>query len=158
MRYRLLPIILLVLSVVSVALFGFRMIEHGMGHEVGGCIASLGRVAPCPEAASSVPSNFLTFHLEILKIFSVTSDFVKIMALLFIVFTILALRLFKPLWPGGSSLSSINSVVCRHLRVGEFFTSREKCLRRWLAIHEKRDPDSALWAHVPINDMSEMIS
>lgn len=117
-----------------------------MGHEASGCIASLGRVAPCPEAVGSVPSDFLAFHMKVLKIFSVASDFFNVMtALLLTLFLVVFVRL-KFLWR-DTMLSIGHLMVTGHAIVEQFVTSLETNLRQWLALHEKRDPITVLWVH-----------
>ncbi|OGL87526.1 hypothetical protein A3I40_04315 [Candidatus Uhrbacteria bacterium RIFCSPLOWO2_02_FULL_48_12] len=145
MRYKLFITFLLILSIAGVALLGFTMVEHGMGHEAGGCLAQVGRVAPCPESGGSSPADFLTFHLEVLKIFSVAPDFLNVIAALLLMLILVALRRLKFL-RRGIMLSVGHLMAAGYTSIEQFVTPLETNLRQWLAMHEKRDPITVLWA------------
>ena len=144
MKLKSLSVILLTISVFGVALFGFTMMEHVAGHEVGGCVASVGRVAPCPEEAGSVPADFLSFHLEVLKIFAASPDFLSVITALLLMLVLVALVRLKFLWC-GSILSIGRLMAAGYTNVEQSVTPLEANLRQWLALHEKRDPVAALW-------------
>lgn len=138
-------VILLIISALSVALFGFTMMEHVTGHEAGGCVASLGRVAPCPEAAGSIPTDFIAFHLEVLKVFSAAPDFVKVMTALLFLLVLVVLGRLKFFW--RDKVPSVNYSTMVRYADHESITPLEINLRQWLALHEKRDPIAALRVH-----------
>lgn len=139
MRLKSSSVILLIVTVAGVALFGFTMIEHSMSHETGGCIASMGRVAPCPETAGSIPTDFLAFHLEVLKVFFVSSDFVRIVSALLLILVLTAFQRLKFLW--RAAIVSVGRLAAREYdNLSKSVTPLQINLRQWLGRHEKRDP------------------
>jgi len=129
MKLKSLSVILLTISVFGVALFGFTMMEHVAGHE---------------EEAGSVPADFLSFHLEVLKIFAASPDFLSVITALLLMLVLVALVRLKFLWR-GSILSIGRLMAAGYTNVEQSVTPLEANLRQWLALHEKRDPVAALW-------------
>src|SRR3989338_7591327 len=138
MRWKSLSIILLILSIAGVALLGFTMMEHVMGHETAGCVASVGLVTPCPEAGGSSPADFLTFHLDVLKIFSMAPDFLNVITATLLMLVMMALVRLKFLWR-DTMLSIGRLMAAGYANVEQSVTPLEADLRQWLALHEKCD-------------------
>ena len=134
MRFKLFIVALLILSVGSIALFGFAtMMGHG-DFEHDGCLAALSGAMPCPESVN--PFDYTAFHLDLLRTFT-SSVKQSAVILLIVVSGLLAWLSLKFL------LRSSDKILVYY----RYYKERAKYLvipfrlrlARWLALHEARD-------------------
>lgn len=136
MRFKFLIGVFLVLTVATVAIFGFAMmIEHG-SFQHDGCLAALSGATPCPESAN--PTDYAAFHLDLLKTFTYTVEQSSMAIVLIVLSVLLSWLLFKLWRRSGVTISS------SFYRSKKYFlrliTSFQLRLRSWLAMLEARDP------------------
>ena len=120
-----------ILSVVSIAAFGFLAMGHGAGREHGGfCLGAIAQSAPCPEKD---PLGFASFHLTAFQSFSQAVFSANFLSALLLI-TLLAITLF--------SLKVSFLIPQFNVRYGEIrgladapFPLVQK-LNHWLALHE----------------------
>ena len=134
-------VMLLILSFVSISVFGFLgMGFHEIGHEMSGCIAALQKGTGCP--VSSSPLGFAVFHLNAFKIFSSANmDTLVLLSSMFLALMLFVTVVLKPL---NFRLLTVQTLtVDRYFndyrRSYEFCTPNELKFMHWLALHEKRD-------------------
>jgi len=113
---------MLVFSFITLAAFGFSLMNHGESHT--GCIAAEAQSGDCPK--NNNPAAFVAFHLDAFKKFS-SAIFSIFLPLLFIAFGFISPQFALGNFPSLFShygFSEANTI----------FTKKK--LNRWLALHE----------------------
>lgn len=124
--------ILLLVSLASIAIFGFLAMNHGASHF---CIAALANGLDCLGDNSF---SSLLFHANAYKSFSnavFNAEFLRTSAIVLLIIGIS----FAFLFPDSSSRLPLSQF--RYQKISGFFLSiAKKCFSYWIALHEKRDP------------------
>lgn len=125
---------ILLISFVSIAVFGIFGMHMGMQNHDGGCIASSVQGTDCPK--QSDPISYLTFHIDAFKGFSNVvfgeNFLASLLALVLLAVGVGLAFLFGNLVPPKLSPSYIYYRKCE-----SFKSPPEQQFLRWLALHEK---------------------
>ena len=120
---------ILLAGFVSVAVFGVFGMHAGMRSHDDGCVAATAQWADCPKQAS--PFDYLTFHLDAYRNFSLITFGKSIMNILLLVFAALGTVFFS------QHFSKPPQLLSQRYRSRDFFSPPQKQkLARWLALHE----------------------
>ncbi len=120
----------LVVSFISIAVFGMLAVRHS-ADEHGGCIAAFLNGTDCPLKNGL---GFIAFHWGALKSF--TTSLPMFAALLAFALFFLRLRFLSDIGPPALFLQTSGRRAAR----GSFGQYAKKKFIRWLALHTRRDP------------------
>ena len=128
--------VLVIVGFSGIAVFGVWMMgDHGLNHDLGGCIAALQREANCSAFMGSL--GFVAFHLDAFKVFSsahfsvATAMVLAVFIAALVFYTVSGGRLFNFRF----SKSTLSSAIAYSADRG-FYTSLEQNFNNWFSLHE----------------------
>lgn len=131
--------IILFLGFVSIAVFGVFGMHAGMQNHNGGCIAATSQRTNCPK--QSDPLEYLTFHLNAFRGFSMATFGENILVSLFAI-TLLVVGAGLALFLGNPASPQLDFAYFRYRQRENLISPPEQRLLRWLALHENSPANS----------------
>lgn len=124
---------ILLTSFIGIAIFGAFGMSHGQAHnmDLNNCIAATAKGIDCPKTVK--PIDFIYFHINAYKGFSLAAFGESVMSRLLLEFTSL---LFMGLAFFSLYLFKSSQLAFYRYRFRDIFSPPQQELIRWLALHE----------------------